>query len=106
MAAPTPRLDLAALGTLSFEPPDMLRFPALRLARNALRAGGGAPTVLNAANEVAVQGFLDRTIGFLDITRVVEEVLARFAHGPAATLTDDGDKRSGQGGAGRRRCLC
>ncbi len=61
MQAPTERLDLARLGTLAFEPPDEARFPALRLAREVLAAGGSASTVLNAANEVAVEAFLDRT---------------------------------------------
>jgi 1-deoxy-D-xylulose-5-phosphate reductoisomerase len=75
MAAPAERLDLARAHQLTFEAPDPMRFPALRLAREALRSGGGAPTILNAANEVAVQGFLERRIGFLDIDRVVEEVL-------------------------------
>jgi 1-deoxy-D-xylulose-5-phosphate reductoisomerase len=75
MAVALPRLDLAALGRLDFLPPDPARFPALRLARDALRAGGGAPVVLNAANEVAVALFLDRRLGFLDIAAVVEEAL-------------------------------
>jgi 1-deoxy-D-xylulose-5-phosphate reductoisomerase len=74
--APSARIDFATLGALTFEPPDPMRFPALRLARDALRAGGSAPTVLNAANEIAVGGFLERRIGFLDIARVVEETLA------------------------------
>lgn len=73
--APAPRLDLAAIGQLTFQAPDSERFPALRLARTALQTGGSAPTVLNAANEVAVQAFLARRIGFLDIARVVEETL-------------------------------
>ncbi len=71
----SPRLDLAALGSLTFEPPDPVRFPALRLARAALREGGGAPAILNAANEVAVDAFLARRIGFLDIAVVVEATL-------------------------------
>ena len=75
MAAPTPRLDLAALARLSFEAPDPVRFPALRLARDALRAGGSAPVALNAANEAAVAAFADRRIGFTDIASVVEAVL-------------------------------
>jgi 1-deoxy-D-xylulose-5-phosphate reductoisomerase len=74
--APSARIDFATLGALTFETPDPVRFPALRLARDALRAGGSAPTVLNAANEIAVGGFLERRIGFLDIARVVEETLA------------------------------
>jgi 1-deoxy-D-xylulose-5-phosphate reductoisomerase len=75
MPTPARRLDLAALGQLTFESPDDERFPALRLARRALQSGGAAPTILNAANEVAVQGFLNRRIGFLDITDVVERAL-------------------------------
>ena len=76
MGTPAPKLDLAALGTLSFEEPDMVRFPALALARRALAAGGGAPTVLNAANEVAVREFIDRRIGFNGIAALVEATLA------------------------------
>ena len=70
-----PRLDLPALGALTFEAPDLDRFPALAIARSALRAGGRAPNVLNAANEVAVAAFVRRRIGFLDIAACVEEVL-------------------------------
>ena len=75
MAVGAPRLDLAMLGKLEFSAPDPVRFPALRLAREALQAGGGAPTILNAANEVAVGLFLERRLGFLDIAAVVEETL-------------------------------
>ncbi len=75
MAAPVPRLDLAAIGHLTFESPDIERFPAMHLARQALRAGGSAPTVLNAANEVAVEAFLEGRIGFLDIVSLVEQTL-------------------------------
>jgi 1-deoxy-D-xylulose-5-phosphate reductoisomerase len=78
LATTAKRLDLAALAGLNFEPPDELRFPALRLARQALAAGGGTPAVLNAANEVAVAAFLDRRIGFLDIVGTVEAVLDRL----------------------------
>jgi len=80
MQAPTARLDLASLGALSFEAPDEERFPALRLARQVLAAGGGSRTVLNAANEVAVQAFLDGRIGFLGIAALVEATLGRSAH--------------------------
>ncbi|HEY4134189.1 MAG TPA: 1-deoxy-D-xylulose-5-phosphate reductoisomerase [Alphaproteobacteria bacterium] len=73
--SPAARLDLAKIGSLTFEAPDQKRFPALRLARESLQAGHGAPTVLNAANEVAVQGFLEGRISFLDITQVVERAL-------------------------------
>jgi 1-deoxy-D-xylulose-5-phosphate reductoisomerase len=77
MKWPAPRLDLVQIGTLTFEAPDMERFPALGLARQALSAGGSAPTILNAANEVAVGAFLASRIGFLDIARVVESALER-----------------------------
>jgi 1-deoxy-D-xylulose-5-phosphate reductoisomerase len=83
MPAAVPRLDLVALGRLEFFAPDPLRFPALRLAREALRAGGGATTILNAANEVAVGLFLERRLGFLDIAAVVEDCLFRLG-APAA----------------------
>jgi 1-deoxy-D-xylulose-5-phosphate reductoisomerase len=75
MATPSARLDLAKLAQLTFEAPDPERFPALRLARLALQSGGGAPTILNAANEVGVAAFLARRTSFLDIARVVEETL-------------------------------
>ena len=88
MAAPSARLDLARLGRLTFEVPDTARFPALSLAREALCLGGGAPTILNAANEVAVSGFLAGEIGFLDIVRSVEETL-RAATPAAPTSLDD-----------------
>ncbi len=88
MASPSPKLDLAALGRLTFEPPDLERFPALRLAEDALAQGGSAPIVLNAANEVAVRGFLERRIGFLEIARTVERCLDRTDH-RAITRLDD-----------------
>jgi 1-deoxy-D-xylulose-5-phosphate reductoisomerase len=72
---PAPRLDLAQHGTLTFEEPDVARFPALALARRALEAGGGAPTVLNAANEVAVGEFLSHRLGFGGIVALVEATL-------------------------------
>ena len=72
MAAPTEKLDLARLGSLTFEAPDEVRFPALRVAKAALRRGDTAPAVLNAANEVAVKAFLDRRLKFLDIASLVE----------------------------------
>lgn len=85
MASPAARLDLAAIARLTFEVPDSARFPALNLARQALQSGGAAPTILNAANEVAVDAFLKGRIGFLDITRIVEQTLARV---PAGALSD------------------
>ena len=75
MANGAVRLDLAKLGQLEFEAPDPGRFPALRLARSALEAGGAAPAVLNAANEVAVEAFLEGRIGFLDIAEFVERTV-------------------------------
>jgi len=78
MHAPTKRLDLAELGTLTFEAPDEKRFPALRLAREVLAAGGSAGTVLNAANEIAVEAFLAGRIGFLAIAGLVETTLAAY----------------------------
>jgi 1-deoxy-D-xylulose-5-phosphate reductoisomerase len=71
LSTPTRRLDLAAIGTLTFERPDFERFPALKVAMDALTNGGGLPTVLNAANEIAVEAFLDRRIGFGAIARFV-----------------------------------
>ncbi|HJS32752.1 MAG TPA: 1-deoxy-D-xylulose-5-phosphate reductoisomerase [Alphaproteobacteria bacterium] len=88
MAAPTTRLDLAALGKLTFEPPDSKRFPGLDLARRALQQGGGAPTILNAANEIAVAGFLERRIRFLDIIEVVARTLDRLPASAPGSLAD------------------
>ena len=90
MQAPTARLDLAAVGSLTFEAPDEVRFPALRIAREAMASGGCAPAVLNAANEVAVAAFLDKRAGFYDISRIVAATLEaadrRGLLGPVATL--------------------
>jgi 1-deoxy-D-xylulose-5-phosphate reductoisomerase len=83
MATATRRLDLASLGRITFEPPDLERFPALTLARQALAAGGAAPTILNAANEVAVQLFLDGRIDFLGIAALAAAALDRLG-APAA----------------------
>lgn len=85
MATPAERLDLVKAATLTFEAPDEIRFPALRLARQSLQQGGGAPTILNAANEVAVAAFLAGRIGFLDIERVVGGALEST---PTMALTD------------------
>ncbi len=81
-------LDLAAIGQLGFEPPDHERFPSLELARAAARAGGTAPAVLNAANEVAVQAFLDRRLNFTAIAAVIDKVLQRLASSPVKALGD------------------
>ncbi len=75
MPAPTERLDFARLAQLTFEAPDEVRFPALRIARDALVAGGAAPAVLNAANEIAVECFLAEQISFMTIPEVVEAAL-------------------------------
>ncbi len=72
-------LDLAAIGQLTFEAPDLLRFPALQLARTAIQEGGAKPAILNAANEIAVAAFLARQIGFLDINAVVETTLNEYS---------------------------
>ncbi len=78
MEVPVQRLDLAALGTLTFEAPDLNRFPALGLALEAMKAGGGAPAALNAADEIAVEAFLSGTIAFPDIPAAIEAVLERL----------------------------
>ncbi len=82
----TDRLDLLAVGTLRFEAPDLERFPCLRLAREAGEAGGSAPIVLNAANEVAVQALLDGVIRYADIPRIIAATLAAAATVPVADL--------------------
>jgi 1-deoxy-D-xylulose-5-phosphate reductoisomerase len=85
---PAAKLDLAKLGQLTFEAPDLDRFPAIDLARAALKTGAGAPAAMNAANEVAVGAFLDRRIGFLDIARAVDETLQRLDFGDAGASED------------------
>jgi 1-deoxy-D-xylulose-5-phosphate reductoisomerase len=84
-----PRLDLAVLGQLTFEAPDDERFPALKLARQALQAGGAAPIVFNAANEVAALAFLDRRLGFLNIAAVVADTLSRVTASGVDSGSDD-----------------
>jgi 1-deoxy-D-xylulose-5-phosphate reductoisomerase len=81
-------LDLAAIGQLAFEPPDHARFPSLGLCRSAARAGGTAPTVLNAANEVAVKAFLERRLNFTSIAAVIDKVLQRLDSSPVKALGD------------------
>ena len=92
MSAPTARLDLIKLATLTFEVPDEVRFPCLRLARESLQRGKTAPAILNAANEIAVAAFLDRKIGFTDIPNIVDKTLdmadARGCIITATTLDD------------------
>jgi 1-deoxy-D-xylulose-5-phosphate reductoisomerase len=86
IASGVAQLDLTTMAALEFHAPDMRRFPCLALAFDALRAGGTAPSLLNAANEVAVQAFLDRRIGFRDIDRVVRRVMDEEAHGAASSI--------------------
>jgi 1-deoxy-D-xylulose-5-phosphate reductoisomerase len=81
-------LDILRAARLDFEAPDATRFPCLRLARAAAEAGGTAPAVLNAANEVAVEAFLQRRLSFLEIPEVIERVLARHPTLPASSLDD------------------
>lgn len=92
MTAPTEKLDFARLGSLTFEAPDETRFPALRVARAALKRGDTGPAVLNAANEIAVKAFLDRRLKFLDIAALVEETLETAERRgdicPASSLDD------------------
>ncbi len=88
LATSAPRLDLARVGRLEFEAPDPERFPALRLAREVLAADGAAACILSAANEIAVDAFLERRIGFLDIVAVAERVLTTLGARPAATLDE------------------
>jgi 1-deoxy-D-xylulose-5-phosphate reductoisomerase len=85
-AVSTARLDLAKLAQLTFEAPDPFRFPALRLARTALDRGAAANTALSAANEIAVEAFLDGRIRFLDISSTVEEALSRLEGAEAGLL--------------------
>jgi len=88
IATPAQKLDLAALSRLDFEAPDLERFPALRLARQALEAGGAAPVVLNAANEITVAAFLDGKIPFREIATLVEEALAGIALDAPSSIGD------------------
>jgi 1-deoxy-D-xylulose-5-phosphate reductoisomerase len=90
LAWAAPAFDLAKIGSLTFEAPDPERFPALALARTAMRMGGGAPAAMNAANEIAVAAFLGRRIGFLDIASSVAETLERMdAQGELAPKEND-----------------
>lgn len=97
MDTPLPPLDLAAIGELTFRAPDEVRFPATKLARQAVEAGGAIPAVLNAANEVAVAGFLSGQIGFTRIAAMVEDVLSRYSPPKPGCLSDvhavDGEAR-------------
>ncbi len=86
--AGVPSLDLFQIARLDFEAPDFERFPCLQLAYAALRAGGTAPAILNAANEIAVAAFLDRRLSFLGIPRLIEATLAALPAGPEGSLAD------------------
>jgi 1-deoxy-D-xylulose-5-phosphate reductoisomerase len=88
MATPMEPLDLVKIGRLDFEAPDAVRFPALRLARQALDAGGARPAILNAANEIAVAAFLEQRIGFLEIAAIVEDTLIRYDPPAPGALAD------------------
>ncbi len=84
----SPALDLASLGTLTFEEPDLERFPCLAYAYDAIKAGGSMPAVLSAANEVAVKHFLDESIGFADIPRVIKAAMDAHTPSPLRTVED------------------
>jgi len=88
MPTPAQRLDLASIARLDFEEPDLERFPALRLAREALEGGGAAPVVLNAANEVAVASFLAGEIRFPDIVRLVQDALNQASYDKPYSISD------------------
>jgi 1-deoxy-D-xylulose-5-phosphate reductoisomerase len=88
ITAPSARLDFAKAAQLTFEAPDPVRFPALRLARAALKTGGRAPIVLNAANEIAVAAFLGNGIGFMEIAEVVEAVLESLPNATPGSIDD------------------
>ncbi len=88
IATPAQRLDFAAVAQLSFEKPDLERFPCLALAWAAMRAGGSAPCILNAANEIAVAAFIEGQAGFLDIDAIVAETLAMVPSGRVETLDE------------------
>ena len=88
IGTPADRLDLESIARLEFEAPDLERFPALRLARQALEAGGAAPIVLNAANEVAVASFLDGRIGFTEIAAIVERTLGQVRASAPGSIED------------------
>jgi 1-deoxy-D-xylulose-5-phosphate reductoisomerase len=88
METPVASLNLAQVGRLDFEEPDPVRFPALRLARAALEAGGAKPAILNAANEAAVAAFLARQVGFTEIAAIVERVLGRYQPEAPASISE------------------
>jgi 1-deoxy-D-xylulose-5-phosphate reductoisomerase len=89
-------LNLSEIAQLSFEQPDLIKFPCLQLAYNVAKEGGDAPVVLNAANEIAVQAFLDEKIGFSAIPQIVESTLESFDFSEPESIAavQDSDKRS------------
>lgn len=91
LPSPAPRLSLTEYGTLTFEQPDLQKFPLLKLAYDVIETGGNAPTVLNAANEVAVRAFLDNKIKFTDMHRLAVETLSNIQNTPIATADDIAD---------------
>jgi len=97
ISTPVKKLNLAEVGNLCFAAPDEIRFPALRLAKQALKAGGSAPTILNAANEIAVARFLRGEVGFCDIPVIVEKALETIGHTVPSSIGDiytlDGETR-------------
>jgi 1-deoxy-D-xylulose-5-phosphate reductoisomerase len=88
METPSERLNLAQIGRLEFELPDLERFPSLRLARSAMEAGGASPAILNAANEIAVAAFLDERVDFCDIAVIVERALGRYQPAAPQSIED------------------
>ncbi len=82
------KLDLAKIGNLTFQAPDYEKFPAINISRNCLKGGGALPIILNAANEIAVDAFLKKRIGFLDIIKVVEEALSKTHYGNLSAIED------------------
>ena len=103
IASPSRRLDFMEFTQLTFEKPDLSRFPCLQLARVCLQMGGAAPTILNAANEVAVEQFLGRRIGFLGIARTVERTLSGLAHQMNGRAPETLDEVMALDGAARAR---
>ena len=99
---PIAPLDLAAIGELTFEPVDLDAFPCLRLAGEAARAGGTAPCVLNAANEIAVHAFLDGRLRFLGICEVIEQTLSQLGAEPVRAFESlyEADRRAREVAAG------
>ncbi len=95
MASGVAPIDLPKIGQLVFEQPDFERFPCLRLAYDALKAGGSAPTILNAANEVAVQAFLDGRMGFRMIDRLIARVMDKLPHEAVDSIAAVMDKDAG-----------